>query len=141
VVGLALWPETLTGWALAQRLKTSAVWATLAGAPSDPVRDLLARRLGVSLRELAVLIDGRRRTPAAQQAWAVDPAAHEALLSEALAAADALPDLPPRVAPAGPPEGGPPNGPAAAPAPSTPRRRGAGAPRRPPGDDQIALGL
>jgi hypothetical protein len=119
-----MWPETLTAWSRAQRLKTSVVWATLAGSPSDPVRDLIARRLGVSLRELAVLIDGRRRTPAAQQAWTVDQAGHDALLADALAAADADPAPPPT-----------------SPGPPTP----AAGPRRarpaPPPDDQIALGL
>jgi hypothetical protein len=123
VVGLAMWPETLTAWSRAQRLKTSVVWATLAGSPSDPVRDLLARRLGVSVRELAVLIDGRRRTPAAQQAWTVDPAGHDALLADALAAADTEP----------------------APLPSPRTSAPAAGPRRarppPPPDDQIALGL
>lgn len=85
VVGLAMWPETLTAWSRAQRFPSSVVWATLAGSPSDRVRDLLARRLGVSMRELGLLIDGRRQAPAAAHAWAVAPEAHEALLAAAVA--------------------------------------------------------
>ncbi len=145
VVGLAMWPETPTAWARAQRLKSSVVWATLAGSPSDPVRDLLARRLGVSLRELGVLIDGRRRTPAAQQGWAHDPAAHDALLAAALASAGAAPG---DAGPVDPPAGGGATVDAApaAPAPVSAPPRDAPAPRRrprpePPGDDQISLGL
>jgi len=71
VVGLALWPESLSEWSRAERLKSSVVWATLAGSPSVPVRDALARRLGVSLRTLDDLVtDARavsvaRRPPAA----------------------------------------------------------------------------
>ena len=99
VVGLAMWPETLSVWSRAQRFPSSVVWATLAGSPSDRVRDLLARRLGVSLRELGLLIDGRRQAPAAAHAWAVAPTAHEALLHEALRAA-AAPDAPAPDAPA-----------------------------------------
>lgn len=64
VVGLALWPETLAGWSRERKLAASVVWAVLAGAPSAPVRDMLARRLGVSIRELGALIDARRQEPA-----------------------------------------------------------------------------
>jgi hypothetical protein len=39
------------------------VWATLAGAQSERVRSALARRLGVSLRELNDLIGGARAEP------------------------------------------------------------------------------
>jgi hypothetical protein len=139
VAGLALWPETLTAWARAERLKSSVVWATLAGSPSDPVRERLARRLGVSARELATLIDGRRRTPAAQQAWAVDRSAHDALLADALArAADPAPPQPDppavRATDEGPEVPGGPHDPV----PERPRRRRA--PSAPP-DDQISLGL
>jgi hypothetical protein len=152
VAGLAMWPETLTAWARTQRLKTSVVWATLAGSPSDPVRDLLARRLGVSLRELGLLIDGRRRTPAAQQTWAVDPAAHDALLAEALAAGDEPPVPPPVTAvPDAPADGTPGRAPrrdadATAPNPAAATRmprapRGARAPTPPPANDQMTLGL
>ncbi len=64
VVGLALWPETLAAWSRERKLPASVVWAVLAGAPSAPVRDMLARRLAVSLRELGALIDARRQEPA-----------------------------------------------------------------------------
>ena len=63
VVGLALWPETLAGWSREQGLKASVVWATLAGAQSERVRGALARRLGVSLRDLDDLIAGSRAEP------------------------------------------------------------------------------
>lgn len=121
VAGLAMWPETLTAWSRAQRLASSVVWATMAGAPSERVRDLLARRLGVSLRELAVLIDGRRATPAAAVSWTADATAAERLgaaLADAIGPADAPPPV------------------AAPPATPGPRRR-----RPPPADDQMALGL
>jgi hypothetical protein len=130
VAGLAMWPETLTAWSRAQRLAGSVVWATMAGAPSEPVRDLLARRLGVSLRELGTLIDGRRATPAAAHSWAADAAAHERMLVAALADAGLEPVSPVRPTPAA-------GRPADAVAVS-PRAR----PRRPPPpDDQIVLGL
>ncbi len=70
VVGLALWPETLAAWSRERKLPASVVWAVLAGAPSAPVRDLLARRLGVSVRELGALIDARRQEPATLRAAA-----------------------------------------------------------------------
>ena len=35
VVGLAHWPVTLAEWSREQRLKSSVVWATLAGSPSE----------------------------------------------------------------------------------------------------------
>lgn len=98
VVGLAMWPETLSAWTRAQRLKSSVVWATLAGSPSEPVRDLLARRLGVSRRELADLVDGERRSPSAQHAWALTPEASNALLTRALADVAPDPPAPPAVA-------------------------------------------
>ncbi|HET7457160.1 MAG TPA: hypothetical protein VFJ74_05875 [Gemmatimonadaceae bacterium] len=63
VVGLALWPETLAAWSREQNLKSSVVWATLAGATSERVRSTLARRLGVSLRDLGELIEGARAEP------------------------------------------------------------------------------
>lgn len=68
VVGLALWPETLAAWSRERKLAASVVWAVLAGAPSTPVRDMLARRLGVSVRELGALIDARRQEPAVLRA-------------------------------------------------------------------------
>jgi hypothetical protein len=67
VVGLAIWPETLAAWSRAERLKSSMVWATLAGSPSGPVRDALARRLGVSLRELDALVTLERAVPVARR--------------------------------------------------------------------------
>jgi hypothetical protein len=67
VVGLAIWPETLAAWSRAERLKSSVVWATLAGSPSVPVRDALARRLGVSLRELDALVSLERAVPVAKR--------------------------------------------------------------------------
>ncbi len=71
VVGLAMWPETLTAWARAHAVQPSAVWATLAGAVSEPVAAGLARRLGVSTREVVALVEaerqpaGRAESPAA----------------------------------------------------------------------------
>jgi len=67
VVGLAIWPDTLAAWSRAERLKSSVVWATLAGSPSVPVRDALARRLGVSLRELDALVSLERAVPVAKR--------------------------------------------------------------------------
>ncbi|MBV9880441.1 MAG: hypothetical protein JO180_08090 [Gemmatirosa sp.] len=84
VVGLAMWPETLAAWSRAERLKSSVVWATLAGSPSAPVRDALARRLGASLRELDALVTQARAVPSVRRA-------------------PALPDAPPPDAPASPP--------------------------------------
>ena len=70
VVGLAIWPETLAEWSRRERLKSSVVWATLSGSPSAPVRDALARRLGVSLRDLDALVTTTRRAPVARRPWA-----------------------------------------------------------------------
>jgi len=67
VVGLALWPVTLAEWSREQRLKSSVVWATLAGSPSDRVRSELARRLDVTRRDLDELVSGRRATPSARR--------------------------------------------------------------------------
>lgn len=60
VVGLALWPETLTAWARSEGLHASAVWAALAGTPSELVTRRLAGRLGVAWRELIGLIEAER---------------------------------------------------------------------------------
>jgi hypothetical protein len=68
VAGLAMWPESLSAWSRAERLKSSVVWATLSGSPSAPVRDALARRLGVSLRELDALVSDARATSIARRA-------------------------------------------------------------------------
>jgi hypothetical protein len=87
VVGLAMWPETLAAWSRAERLKSSVVWATLAGSPSVPVRDALARRLGVSLRELDTLVTLERAVPHARRAPTVSRARSQPLpaASEAIA--------------------------------------------------------
>ena len=66
VAGLAIWPETLAKWSRRERLKSSVVWATLSGSPSAPVRDALARRLAVSLRDLDALVSLARRVPVAR---------------------------------------------------------------------------
>lgn len=79
VVGLAMWPETLAAWSRVHRLASSVVWATLAGAPSAPVRDLLARRLAVSVRELGLLIDARRQEPTVRRPLGADDEATERL--------------------------------------------------------------
>jgi hypothetical protein len=134
VVGLAIWPETLAEWSRRERLKSSVVWATLSGSPSAPVRDALARRLGVSLRDLDALVTTARRAPVARRPW---PAP----------LADAGPAIaPPALAPAGgaapvvttPRSGRSDAGPAAEPAPSSdddaepPRSREPAAPERDP---------
>ncbi len=72
VVGLALWPETLAAWSRDRKLAASVIWAVLAGAPSAPVRDMLARRLGVTVRDLGTLIDARRQEPAVLRAPGAD---------------------------------------------------------------------
>lgn len=70
VVGLALWPETLAAWSRDQNFKASVVWATLAGAQSDRVRGALAKRLGVSLRDLHDLIVSNRAEPRGNRLFA-----------------------------------------------------------------------
>ncbi len=67
VVGLAMWPESLTAWSRDMRFKSSVVWATLSGSPSAPVRDALARRLGTSLRDLDALVRDARATPTSRR--------------------------------------------------------------------------
>jgi hypothetical protein len=67
VVGLAIWPESLTEWARTRGLQPSAVWATLAGAPSEHVASALARRLDVSAREVVAIIEAERRPAGAWQ--------------------------------------------------------------------------
>lgn len=79
VVGLALWPETLAAWSRERKLAASVVWAVLAGAPSAPVRDMLARRLNVSVRELGLLIDARRQEPAVRRPLGPDDDAADRL--------------------------------------------------------------
>jgi hypothetical protein len=78
VVGLAIWPETLSGWARAEGLHASAVWAALAGTPSEVVTRRLARRLGVTWRALIELVDAERLpvrgAPADWSPTARDPA-------------------------------------------------------------------
>lgn len=65
VVGLALWPATLAEWSREHRLKSSIVWATLAGSPSERVRAELALRLDVTRRDLDDLIAAARAQPGA----------------------------------------------------------------------------
>ena len=65
VVGLALWPTTLAEWSREHRLKSSLVWATLAGSPSERVRADLAARLDVTRRDLDDLIAATRAQPGA----------------------------------------------------------------------------
>ena len=67
VVGLALWPTTLAEWSREQRLKSSLVWATLAGSPSERVRADLARRLDVTRRDLDDLIAAARAQAGAER--------------------------------------------------------------------------
>lgn len=67
VVGLALWPTTLADWSREQRLKSSLVWATLAGSPSERVRADLARRLDVTRRDLDDLVAAVRAQPGAER--------------------------------------------------------------------------
>lgn len=139
VAGLAMWPETLTAWSRGQRLPSSVVWATMAGAPSERVRDLLARRLGVSIRELGVLIDGRRLAPAAAHSWTADPDAHERLLATVFADAPTGVGGDTAVSDAGPNAASATRDAAGRPAPARPRH-----PRntRPaPPDDQMPLDL
>jgi hypothetical protein len=103
VVGLAIWPETLAEWSRRERLKSSVVWATLSGSPSAPVRDALARRLGVTLRDLDSLVSLARRVPIARRPSAVDrradlPRHHDAEplpLDPPRDAADTAPSTPP----------------------------------------------
>jgi hypothetical protein len=77
VVGLAIWPETLTEWARARGAQPSAVWATLAGAPSEMVVTALARRLDVAARELMALIEAERRPAGGPPVAAIAPRADE----------------------------------------------------------------
>lgn len=91
VVGLALWPETLAGWSREQGFKASVVWATLAGAQSERVRGALARRLGVSLRDLNDLIAVARAEPRRARLFAdiAAPDVSDALEAESDASDDA----------------------------------------------------
>lgn len=84
VVGLAMWPETLTEWARTRGLQPSAVWATLAGTPSEHVATALARRLEVSVREVVALIEAERRPAGALplEAPAADVPAVQAMAVE-----------------------------------------------------------
>jgi hypothetical protein len=93
VVGLAIWPESLSEWSRGERLKSSVVWATLAGSPSAPVRDALARRLGASLRELDALVTDARAVSLARRPPAVRAAIEAAF--EAARAAPAEPEAAP----------------------------------------------
>lgn len=66
LVQIALFPETLAEWARRQRLPPSLLYAMLAGVQPHPgIREALARRLGVAVSAVNVLVDGERREPAA----------------------------------------------------------------------------
>lgn len=129
VVGLAIWPETLAGWSRAERLKSSVVWATLAGSPSVPVRDALARRLGVSLRELDALVSRERAVPVARR-----PVAALTALATRTEVPPAPPPPVPESHPALPPA---PDADVAPAADATPRRRA----REPQHPDQLGFDL
>jgi hypothetical protein len=75
VVGLAIWPETLTEWARTHGFKPSAVWATLAGTPSELVATALARRLDVSVREVVSLIEAERPPAGSESARSLQASA------------------------------------------------------------------
>ncbi len=65
LVQIALFPETLADWARRQRVPPSMLYAMLAGAQPHPgIREALARRLGVGVAALNVLVDAERREPA-----------------------------------------------------------------------------
>jgi hypothetical protein len=61
------------------------VWATLAGSPSVPVRDALARRLAVSLRELDALVTDARAVSIAHRPPLVRPVAPPPIADDAAA--------------------------------------------------------
>ena len=71
VAGLALWPETIAEWSRQQHFKSSVVWATLSGSPSERVRSALARRLAVPVAELDALIAAVRVEPRARRPLAL----------------------------------------------------------------------
>lgn len=75
LVQVALFPETLAEWARRQRVPPSMLYAMLAGTQTHPgLRDALARRLGLSVGALALVVDGTRREPAgAASAPLADP--------------------------------------------------------------------
>ena len=103
VVGLALWPETLTEWARTHAVQPSAVWATLAGAVSEPVATGLARRLDVSTREVVSLVEAERQRPGTRAPTAEAP--------PALHVRDASPAEPPPAEPSSPAPPRPPDAP------------------------------
>jgi len=66
IVQLALYPETLAAWARREELPASMLYATLAGVQANlRMRHALARRLGVSPRDVEWLIDATRAEPLA----------------------------------------------------------------------------
>jgi hypothetical protein len=66
VVQLALYPESLASWARRQQVPAPMLYSTLsAGQSSQRIRDALARRLGVTMRELDALIAAVRPEPRA----------------------------------------------------------------------------
>jgi hypothetical protein len=92
VVGLALWPETLAEWSREQRFKSSVVWATLSGSPSERVRGALARRLAVPSAELEALIVAVRVEPRARRPVLLADAAPTGEPAEGGAPRDVVPD-------------------------------------------------
>ena len=103
VVGLAIWPETLTECARGRGFKPSAVWATLAGTPSELVATALARRLDVSVREVVALIEAERPPAGTVSAAPPVPLAAAAVVERAVGSDAATHGPPePRVAPQAP---------------------------------------
>ena len=79
LVQVALFPETLADWARRQRVPPSMLYAMLAGAQPHPgIREALARRLGVAVSAVNVLVDGERREPVVPEpAPLAEPPLHE----------------------------------------------------------------
>lgn len=64
IVQLAIFPESLAEWARRRAFPPSVVYTTLAGSQRNPrIRDALARRIGVSTRDLDTLLDSPRPEP------------------------------------------------------------------------------
>lgn len=68
IVQLLLWPDTLSEFARQEGVSPGLVFNTLAGHKTyRPMREKLARRLGVELREINYLIDAERQLPSHQR--------------------------------------------------------------------------
>src|SRR5690606_36058459 len=64
IVQLAIFPESLAEWARRRAFPPSVVYTTLAGSQRNRrIRDALARRIGVSTRDLDTLLDSPRPEP------------------------------------------------------------------------------